>query len=105
MKGRSSIDKNLLIKEIYENVKSRQAEIKEVVENLKSYIEGKQDAVVLSPIIKDFLDIDIRNDGYLVKIFETMSKSEKEESNNEVFISEKEKMALLEIYSDLNKTQ
>ena len=64
-KGKNLSD---LFEEIYTNSKNKRDQIKELIASLSPLIEGIGDATLLVPLIKDYLDIGVKNDEQLVKL-------------------------------------
>jgi len=64
-----------LVKDIVSNHKSKQKQIKALVDQLVDMVEEPGDAVILVPHIKGYVDSDIQNDQALVKLAQIMSKS------------------------------
>lgn len=68
--------KNLsdLFEEIYTNSKNKRNQIKELISSLSPLIEGIGDATLLVPLIKDYLDIGVKNDEQLVKLAQIVQR-------------------------------
>lgn len=68
--------KNLsnLFEEIYSNSVSKREQIKELIASLSPLIEGIGDATILVPLIKDYLDIGVKNDEQLVKLAQIVQR-------------------------------
>ena len=63
-------DKNFsdLSKEIYENNKLKKTQIDLLIQEVHGYIQGIEDIAIVGPIIKELMDVGIKNDDNLVKI-------------------------------------
>ena len=63
-------DKNFsdLSEEIYENTKLKKTQIDLLIQEVHGYIQGIEDIAVVGPIIKELMDVGIRNDDNLVKL-------------------------------------
>jgi hypothetical protein len=57
-----------LLKEIHTNSSSKEKEIKSLIDNLKPFITSAGDAVIIVPLIKDYLDVSVKNDDLLIKM-------------------------------------
>ena len=57
-----------LLEEIYNNQKKKARQIKDMIAELRPLITDTGDATVIVPLIKDYLDVSVRNDDQLVKI-------------------------------------
>ena len=65
-------------------------------------IKNVSDVAVISPIIKDYLDVAVKNDDQLVKIANVVTKilTAKSESSDDGILSEKEKSQLLDALNE-----
>ena len=63
-------DKNFsdLSQEIYENSKLKKTQIDLLIQEVHGYIQGIEDIAVVGPIIKELMDVGIKNDDNLVKL-------------------------------------
>ena len=105
-------DKNFsdLSKEIYENNKLKKTQIDLLIQEVHGYIQGIEDIAIVGPIIKELMDVGIKNDDNLVKLAtlyqRIMSKQTIDESGVSL-LSDEEKdqlMASLEdVAEDLQK--
>lgn len=64
-----------LMKDIVKNHKSKQGQIKVLIEQLTEMVSEPGDAIVLVPLIKGYLDSDIKNDEALVKLAQITQKA------------------------------
>ena len=71
-KGKTFSD---LLKDIYKNVKKKDDQIQVIVDELKNFITSTGDAVVLVPIVQDFVDTSIKNNDQLVKMAGIVQKT------------------------------
>ena len=92
-----------LLKEIHTNSSNKEKEIRNLIENLKPFITSAGDAVIIVPLIKDYLDVSVKNDDLLIKmagiVQRAMNTSSSEES---MLISDAEKEMLFESIQQLN---
>lgn len=82
--------KNLsnLFQEIYENSVSKKQQIKDLIMALTPLVEGVGDATLLVPLIKEYLEIGVKNDEQLVKlagIVQRMNGTQKGDSNQDMW--------------------
>lgn len=63
-----------LFKEIYDNSASKRNQIKELVASLAPLINGIGDATLLVPLIKEYLDIGVKNDEQLIKLAQIVQR-------------------------------
>jgi hypothetical protein len=92
-----------LLKEIHTNSSTKEKEIKSLIEGLKPFITSAGDAVIIVPLIKDYLDVSVKNDDLLIKmagiVQRAMNSSAGEDS---MLISDAEKEMLFESIQQLN---
>ena len=105
-------DKNFsdLSEEIYENTKLKKTQIDLLIQEVHGYIQGIEDIAVVGPIIKELMDVGIRNDDNLVKlatIYQRIMSKQTIDDGGAALLSEEEKeqlMATLEdVTTDLQK--
>ena len=63
-------DKTLsdVFKDIYKNTDSKREQINTFITKLVRQIRTPEDAAVISPIIKDFMEVNVKNDEHIVRI-------------------------------------
>mgnify|MGYP003139070453 CR=1 FL=1 len=63
-------DKNFsdLSEEIYENSKLKKTQIDLLVQEVHGYIQGIEDIAIVGPILKELLDVGVKNDDNLLKL-------------------------------------
>jgi hypothetical protein len=95
-----------LLKDIYENQKKKDRQINLLIADLKPLISNINDAAMLVPAIKDFMEVGVKNDEHLVKlaavIQRTMSNKGEESSS---FLTDEEKEALLKGIQEIQQEQ
>jgi hypothetical protein len=89
-----------LLQDIVKNHKSKQTQIKSLVEQLVDMVSEPGDAVIVVPLIKGYLDSDIKNDEALVKVAQIASKAAMPTSGDGGF-SEKD---LEHLFEDIQKS-
>jgi len=89
-----------LMKDIVKNHKAKQNQIKNLVDQLVGMVEEPGDAVVVVPLIKGYLDSDIKNDEALIKLAQLASKAAAPAAGAEGSFSDKD---LEMLFSDLHK--
>lgn len=85
-----------LLKDIYENQKKKDRQINLLIADLKPLIHNIGDAAILVPVIKDYMEVAVKNDEQLVKmaaVIQRMLNNKSEEGNT--FLTDEEKEALL----------
>jgi hypothetical protein len=99
-------DKNFsdLSQEIYENNKLKKTQIDLLIQEVHGYIQGIEDIAIVGPIIKELMDVGIKNDDNLVKLAtlyqRIMSKQPIDESDVGL-LSEEEKEQLMASLEDV----
>tara|TARA_Y100001963_G_C6510110_1_gene321746 strand:- start:46 stop:450 length:405 start_codon:yes stop_codon:yes gene_type:complete len=89
-----------LAKDIYENQKLKKTQIDLLIQELHSFIQTAEDALMIAPIIKEYFDVSVKNDEHLVKLASVVqryvSKSKESNSDDNAFgLSDKEKDELM----------
>ena len=99
-------DKNFsdLSQEIYENNKLKKTQIDLLIQEVHGYIQGIEDIAIVGPIIKELMDVGIKNDDNLVKLAtlyqRIMSKQTIDESGVSL-LSDEEKEQLMASLEDV----
>jgi hypothetical protein len=57
-----------LMKDIYHNSKKKDRQINTLIQELQPLIKNLGDATVIVPLIKEYLDVSVKNDEHLVKL-------------------------------------
>jgi len=57
-----------VFKDIYNNTDTKRKQINEFIKKLVMMIKTPDDAVVLGPVIKDFFEVNVKNDEHLVRV-------------------------------------
>jgi hypothetical protein len=86
-----------LLKEIYDNQKKKEAQITALIGELKPLISDIGDATLIVPLIKEYMELGIKNDEQLVKMATIVQRalaSGKSEDEN-FGMTEEEKQQLL----------
>jgi len=82
-------DKTLsdLFKEIYTNSRKKDSQINAMVGELKTLIEGIDDATLVVPMIKEYMEIAVKNDEHLIKLAQIVQRIETNagKGNEDVF--------------------
>ena len=98
-------DKKLkdLFQEIYTNQKKKEKQISTLIEELKPMVESIGDATLIVPLLKEYLEIGVKNDEQLIKMATVIQRclNANNTGGSDGFgISEAEKTQLL---NDINK--
>ena len=57
-----------LMRDVYHNSKKKSRQIDALIKNLEPMIKNIGDATVIVPLIKDYLEVSVKNDDALVKL-------------------------------------
>ena len=93
-----------LLKEIYDNQKKKETQISALINELKPLISDIGDATMIVPLIKEYMELGIKNDEALIKvatIFQRIFSNENNSEENGFGISEAEKEQLLKEINNL----
>ena len=69
--GKTSSD---VFKEIYDNSKKKDKQINSLIAELKPLIQNIGDAPVVVPLIKEYLEISVKNDEHLIKMMAVIQR-------------------------------
>ena len=95
-----------LLKDIYDNQKKKDRQINLLIADLKPLITGINDAAILVPVIKDYMEVSVKNDEHLVKlasVVQRMINNKSEDGNS--FLTDEEKDALLKEIKTISDSQ
>ena len=98
-------DKNFsdLSQEIYENNKLKKTQIDLLIQEVHGYIQGIEDIAIVGPIIKELMDVGIKNDDNLVKlatIYQRIMSKQPINDSDVSLLSEDEKEELMNSLED-----
>ena len=65
-----------LFEEIYNNSKETKSQVKGLIGELKPLIENIGDATLLVPMIKEYMEIGVKNDEHLIKLATVIQRIE-----------------------------
>ena len=86
-----------ILEEIYDNQKKKDKQINALINELKPMIEEIGDATLLVPLIKEYLEMGIKNDDLLIKMAALAQRAMNSESTDAgLGISDEEKQQLLD---------
>jgi hypothetical protein len=72
-----------LLEEIYDNQKKKSRQISSLISELKPLVSDIGDATLIVPLIKEYLEIDVKNDEQLVKVATIIQRALNNTSNTE----------------------
>ena len=99
-------DKNFsdLSQEIYENNKLKKTQIDLLIQEVHGYIQGIEDIAIVGPIIKELMDVGIKNDDNLVKLatlYQRIMSKQPIDDSDVGLLSEEEKEQLMASLEDV----
>lgn len=72
-KGKSISD---LYKEIYTNSKNTKTQVRSLIGQLEELVTSPGEATMMVPLIKDYLDVGVKNNEHLIKLAHAIQKFE-----------------------------
>jgi len=94
-----------LMRDIYNNTKKKETQITGLIDQLKPMIRNMTDASMMVPLIKEYLEVSVKNDDNLVKLTAIVQRllvsSSKNITTDDSGLSEDEKQQLLAAAQDL----
>jgi len=86
-----------ILEEIYNNQKKKDKQIYALISELKTLVNEIGDATLIVPLIKEYLEISVKNDEQLIKMATIIQRIMSNNTNNDggLNISEEEKAQLL----------
>ena len=93
-KGKSLSD---LFSEIYDNSKETKSQVRALIGELKPLIENIGDATLIVPMIKEYMEIGVKNDEQLIKMATIVQRALNNSTGaDSVMLTDEEKEQLLE---------
>ena len=102
-KGKSFSD---LMSDIYSNQKKKDRQIKLLIAQLEPMVKTIDQAAAVVPLIKEYLDISVRNDDALIKLAAIVQRMMKDNASAEsggFVLSEDEKRQLMDAIDEVEK--
>jgi hypothetical protein len=96
-KGTSFAD---LMSDVYHNSKKKDRQINQLIAQLQPLIRNASDATVIVPLIKEYLDVAVKNDDHLVKLTAIVQRyisTKQTISGSDGLLSDEEKQQLLRV--------
>lgn len=92
-----------ILSEIYDNQKKKEKQISGLISELKPLIADIGDATLIVPLIKDYMEIGVKNDEQLIKMATIIQRAlNNSTSEDSMGITEEEKQQLMEELDKLN---
>lgn len=96
-KGTSFAD---LMSDVYHNSKKKDRQITQLIAQLQPLIKNASDATIIVPLIKEYLDVAVKNDDHLVKLTAIVQRyisTKQTIAGADSLLSDEEKMQLIRI--------
>ena len=86
-----------LLEDIYNNSKRKETQIQILITELKPMIKNIGDAVIIVPLIKDYMEIAVKNDEALIKMAAIVQKAQNRTGNDGdgMYLTDAEKEQLI----------
>ena len=104
-------DKTLsdVFEDIYKNTDSKREQINTFITKLVRQIRTPEDAAVISPIIKDFMEVNVKNDEHIVRIAQIAQRAiaigTKAASSTDLLTEEEKQQLLSNITLEIEELQ
>jgi hypothetical protein len=94
-----------ILKNIYDNSKEKEKQIKDLISGLKPLITNTQSALMIVPLIKEYLDVSVKNDDSLIKMASIIQRAMVNSGNgsDDFTLSDSEKEQLLKAVQTMDK--
>ena len=92
-----------LLEDIYKNSKKKEIQINTLISELKPLITNIGDATIIVPLIKEYLDVAVKNDDALVRMAAIVQRAMSRSDSGELdalLLTEDEKKALMETLTE-----
>jgi len=92
-----------LTKDIYENTQNKKKQIDLLISEIHGFITTIDDVIMVAPIIKEYMEVSVKNDEHLVKLAGVLQRiiSKSTGANEEsMLLSDSEKEELMETLQD-----
>ena len=89
-----------LMSDVYHNSKKKDRQINQLIAQLQPLIKNASDATIIVPLIKEYLDVAVKNDDHLVKLTAIVQRyisTKQTISGADSLLSEEEKQHLLRV--------
>jgi hypothetical protein len=98
-----------LTKDIYENQQNKKLQLDLLIQEVHGMIQTLDDAVLVTPMIKELVEVSVKNDEHLVKLASVWQRIISKNSNaseDSMLLSESEKEDLINaLQDDVNEIQ
>lgn len=94
-----------LLKDIYTTTKNKEKQINILISELKPLVKNIGDATIIVPLIKEYLEVGVKNDEHLVKMAAVVQRAmtRSEIDGGEFTLTDFEKKQLLDTMSEMEE--
>jgi hypothetical protein len=95
-----------ILEEIYDNQKKKESQISALIGELKPLINDIGDATLVVPLIKEYMEIGVKNDEQLIKMATIVQRAlqvQAQNNSNELAFSEEEKAQLFDLAKNIGE--
>lgn len=93
-----------VLKEVYDNSRNKEKQINSLIGELKPLVENIGDASLVVPMIKEYLEVGVKNDEHLIKMLAIVQRMEGSGKATEAdFFNPEELAKLMEQSEELGK--
>jgi len=103
-KGKTFSD---IMSDVYSNSKKKDRQLKLLIAQLEPLVKNLQDATVIVPLIKEYMEVSIRNDEQIVKLAAIVQRMMKEANSGEgggLGLTDEEKKELIKNAEAIDNT-
>lgn len=94
-----------LLRDVYNNTKKKENQINTLIDQLKPLIRNMTDASLMVPLIKEYLEISVKNDDNLVRLTAIIQRllvvNSKSDRDDEMGLTEAERAQLIQEAQEL----
>tara|TARA_B100000963_G_scaffold95509_1_gene82335 strand:+ start:257 stop:598 length:342 start_codon:yes stop_codon:yes gene_type:complete len=95
-----------ILEEIYQNQKKREDQVSSLISELKPLVQEIGDATLIVPLIKEYMEIGVKNDEALIKMATIIQRAlQNQNEDGGLGITDEEKTQLLEEMEKLQKNK
>jgi len=88
-----------LLRDVYQNTKKKETQINGLIDQLKGLVRNITDASMMVPMIKEYLEISVKNDDNLVRLTAIIQRllvtGSKEDKGGELGLTDQERAQLM----------
>ena len=92
-----------VLKEIYDNSKNKEKQINALIGELKPLVENIGDATLVVPMIKEYLEVGVKNDEHLIKMVALVQRFDNSAKEGADFFDPEELARLMEQSEEVGK--